>query len=98
MWVTAVASDFDVFCCEVVDVVDVRVEVKLRPRVWVSRQKLLYLINMVFVDVKVAEGVDEHSGGVACQLSYHRGENGVACDVVGSPYESVCAPLVELTV
>ena len=54
------------------------------------------LVEVVRVEVEVAEGVDELAGAEVADLRDHQGEEGVGGDVEGDAEEEVGAALVEL--
>jgi hypothetical protein len=61
-----------------------------------ARELQAGLLEVVAVEVRVAEGVHEVAGLVAADLGEHQGEQGVGGDVEGHAEEDVGAALVEL--
>ena len=61
-----------------------------------AAELLVDLVEVVRVDVGVAEGVDEVAGGQAGHVGDQVGQQGVARDVERDAQEQVGRPLVEL--
>ena len=56
------------------------------------------MVEVVVVEVCIAQGVHENTGLQIAYLGHHVGEQGVRCNVEGNAQEHVGAPLVKLTV
>ncbi len=96
MGVGVVVEQFKVFEGEAEDVADVWVEFHRRQGSRVAGELFACLVDVVEVEVCVAERVDELAGGEAGGLGGHHGQQGVTCDVEGDAEEDVGRALVEL--
>jgi hypothetical protein len=94
--VRVVALDRDVLEVEAVDHGDRRVEAQRRQRPGLAGQLQLRLLEVVEVEVRVAQGVHEVTDLEAGHLRDHVGEQGVGGDVEGHAQEHVGRALVEL--
>ena len=95
-WMRRVAFEFEVAVLEREDIRALWIDQHLRRRVRRSRQLRTGLVEMIVVEVRVAEGVDELAGLKAGYLRHHLREQRVARDVERDTEEDVGAALVEL--
>ena len=86
----------EVFEFEGKNVVDRRVDPHRRQGAWCAGKLQPGLIEMVAVDVGVAEGVHEFAGLVAADLRQHQGQQRVGSDVERDAEEDVGAALIKL--
>ena len=91
-----VVLQFEVFKAEVEQVLHFGVELHLWQGSRLAGKLEAGLLEVVAVEVSVAEGVDEFAGREAAHLRHHHGEQGVAGDVEGYAEEDVGTALVEL--
>ena len=94
--VRVVVLQFEVFKAEVEQVSHFGVELHLWHGSRLAGELEAGLLEVVAIEVGVAEGVDEFAGREAAHLRHHHGEQGVAGDVEGHAEEDVGAALVEL--
>ncbi len=95
-FVGVVADELDVVEVEVFELGDAWVELYLGEGARVAGELFFHLLEVVLIDVEVAEGVDELLGLKAGYLRDHAGEQGVGGDVERDAEEEVGAALVEL--
>lgn len=89
--------DYDhVFVFEAEDIGNVRIEPKARPLMWLACQLELHLLDMVGVNVGIAECVDKVAGLIAAYLCHHHRQGGVRCYIEGDTQKQVRATLVKL--
>jgi len=81
---------------EGIDIADGGVEAHDGERAGVTGELEAGLIEVVRVEVEVAEGVDEVAGFVADHFGHHEGEKSVAGNVEGHAEKEIGAALVEL--
>lgn len=91
-----VTAEREVFVAKGVDVVDGRIERHRRQRPRLAAELELRLFQVVFVEVQIAEGVDEIAGREVADLGDHHGEECVAGDIERHAEEQVSAALVKL--
>lgn len=96
MRVRIVAFDRKVFETEAKDVLDARIDAKTGKLLRRARELLFRLLDMVQIEVNVAEGMDELSRQEACDLREHHREKSVGRDIERDPEEDISAPLIEL--
>ncbi len=96
MRVRVVVLQLEVLKAEVEQVSHFGVEPHLRQGSRLAGELEAGLLEVVAVEVGVAEGVDELAGLQAAYLRHHHGEQGIAGDVEGHAEEDVGAALVEL--
>ena len=96
VWVRVVVLQFEVFKAEVEQVSHFGVDLHLWQGSRLAGELEAGLLEVVAVEVGIAEGVDEFAGREAAYLRHHHGEQGVAGDVEGYAEEDVGAALVEL--
>lgn len=82
-----VIEELEVFESEVVDVLDVGIDPHRRKSSRFPAELKIRLLEMVFVKVKIAEGVDEVAGFESADLGDHHGEQRVAGDIEGDSEE-----------
>jgi len=95
-WVGVVVVETDVVEGEAVDLVDVGIEPELGKGLGLAVELEFGLLEVVGVEVQVADGVDEVLGPELGDLGDHVGEQGVGGDVKGDAEEQVGTTLVEL--
>ena len=95
-WVRVVVQEFEVFKGEVGDVPDVGIDAHGGQGSRLAFELELSLVDVIFVKVEVAEGVDEVACFQPADLGDHDGEQRVAGDVEGDSEEEIGAALVEL--
>jgi hypothetical protein len=86
----------EVFVAEGVDFFDRWVQLHHGQGAALAGELELGLLEVVLVEVEVAEGVDEFAGLEVADLGGHHGEQGVAGDVEGHAEEEIGAALVQL--
>ena len=94
--VRVVVLQFEIFKAEIKQVSHFVVELHLRQGSRLAGELEAGLLEVVAVEVGIAEGVDEFAGREVAHLRHHHGEQGVAGDVEGYAEEDVGAALVEL--
>src|ERR671914_682822 len=82
---------------EIVDVAAGGIEDEPRRLAWLAGELLTRLVEMVAVEVGVAERVDELARPQTGDLRDHVGQQGVGGEVERHTEEDVTGPLVELT-
>ncbi len=97
MRVRVVVGEGEIGVVEPEDVLHVRVDVHLGQRSRLARELQLHLLEMVTVDMCVAEGVDEIAVFEAAHLCYHHRQQCVRRYVERHAEEDVGGTLVELT-
>ena len=96
MGVWVVVDEFEVFVFEIEDVMDIVVDEHFGEWAVVAVELFFDLIEVVEVDVGIAEGVDEHACPEPRHLGDHLREQGVGSDVERHAEEEVGRALVEL--
>jgi hypothetical protein len=91
-----VAFKGDVGVGEVGEVAELGVEDEAGGRAGFAAELFAGLVEVVFVQMEIAEGVDEIAGAEVADLGDHAGEEGVGGEVEGDAEEEVGAALVEL--
>jgi len=91
-----VAFEGEVFVCKFKDVFDFGVDFHGWQGSRVASELFFRLVEVVGVEMGVAEGVDEFSWLQAGDLGHHQGEQRIAGDIEGDAEEDVTAALVEL--
>lgn len=91
-----VSHQFEVIVFEIEDIAYFRIEFHLRQRMGLAAELQLHLVDMVEVDVRITEGMNELTGLEACSLCHHHGEQGIGCNVKRYSEENVTAALVHL--
>src|SRR5688572_12242692 len=94
MWV--VLGQHEIFETEIVNAFPPGIQLHPRERSEVAGELLARLVEMVLVEVQVAEGVDEFAGGKIANLRHHHGEERIGGDVEGNAEEQVGAALIKL--
>ena len=94
--VALIAFEVEILDAEVADVLDFRVEHHLRQWQRLARELEVDLIEMVEIDVGIAERVDEGARLKASDLCHHHDEKRVRGDVERHAKESVGTALVKL--
>ncbi len=96
MRVRVVAYQVEILVCKVENAVDIRVQLHAGQRTGFARQLEFHLLQMVGVDMGVAQRVDEIARLQPRDLRHHLQQQGVRGDVERDAQEDVGAPLVEL--
>src|SRR5262249_25876636 len=86
----------EVFVLEREDVLHVGIELHLRQRIGAARKLLARLIEVVQIEMRVAERVNELAGLQSSDLRDHHGEQRVRGDVEGNAQENVRRALIKL--
>jgi len=94
MWI--VPDDFKIIIAKAKDVLYLRVEFQLWERAEISRQLQLQLLNVVVVDVGIAEGMYKITYLELTNLGHHMHQKCVRCDVERHAQENICTALVQL--
>ena len=96
MWMWVIALEAEIFVSEPEYVLDIRID--YHPRQWARLACELQtgLIEMVEVEMGVAESMHEIAGLEACHLRHHLQQKGVGGYVEGHSEEAVGAALIEL--
>ena len=94
--VGVVAFEGEVFVLEVEDALPFGVDAHGGQRPRLTRELQTHLLQVVLVDMRVAEGVDEVARLQAADLRHHHGQQSVAGDIERHAEEDVGAALVEL--
>lgn len=91
-----VSHQFEVFVFEIEDIGHFRIEFHLGQGKGLSAELQFYLVQVVEVDVRITEGMDELAGMQTRSLCHHHGEQGVGCNVERYTEENITAALVHL--
>ena len=91
-----VAFEDEVFVAEAQDVFHVRIDAHDGKRPRLARKLQLHLLEVVRVDMRVAEGMDEVAGLEAAGLCHHHRQQRIRGDVERHAEEHVGAALVQL--
>jgi hypothetical protein len=91
-----VANQFKILELEFVDFFHRRIQFHLRQRTRLARELQLRLLDVVLVEMQIAEGVDEIAGLQAADLRDHQREQRVTRDVERHAQENIRAALVKL--
>ena len=92
-----VAFEREVLVAEILERFHRWVQDHARERAAVAGQLLARLLQMVGVEMKIAERMDKLPGLQSGHLGNHHGEQGIRCDVEGDTEKKIRAPLVKLT-
>ena len=76
-----IAHQFEIFVFEIQYVLHLRVYLHLWQRAWVTGQLQLHLVQMVQVDMCIAQGVDKITCLQAGHLCHHLEQQGIRGDV-----------------
>ena len=96
MRIGGVGCPFEVLVAEAEDVLHVGIDVHLRQGARFARQLQMYLVEVVQVDVCVAQCMDEVARLQSRHLSHHHQQQGIRRDVERYSQKRVGAALVEL--
>jgi len=91
-----VGFEREVFVFEVEDVPDRGIELHNRQLARCTRELFAGLVEVIQVEMRVAECVDEFSRLQSADLRHHQGQQGVRSDVERNPEKQVRAALIEL--
>ena len=94
--VALIAFETEILDAEVAYVLDVGVEHHRRQWQRLARELELDLIEMVEIDVGIAESMDKRAWLEACNLCHHHDKQSVGGDVERHTEEGVGAALIEL--
>ena len=81
----AVVFQVEVLVDKILEASALGVELHLREFEGVAAELGVDLLEMVLVDVDVAEGMDELAGTITQDLGYHHGKQGIAGDIKRHP-------------
>jgi len=95
MAVRIVAYEFKVLEFKVVDFLHIRIDLHRREPPWLARELLPTLLQMIFIDVYVAEYVDKLPRLISRHLRNHHGEKCIGCDIKRHAEEKIRAPLIQ---
>ena len=93
-----VPYDLDVLISKVVNIGDLRVQLKFWKREGFPCDLEPGLIQMVVVKMGIAQCVDKRSGFEVAYLRHHVGEQCIRCNIERDAEKDISASLVELTV
>lgn len=96
MGVALIIDQLEVIEGKVIDRLDLGIDLHAGKREGLAGELQFGLLDVIGVEVQIAEGVDEFAGFVSADLRDHHGEKRVGGDVEGHPEEKVGAALVEL--
>ena len=91
-----VVRQLEILILEIEDTFHLRVQCHVRQRTGLTRQLQLDLLQMVVVDVRIAQGMYEIACFLAGYLRHHLGQRGIGGDVERYADEQVGTALVEL--
>ena len=91
-----IVAQLKVFVVEVEDALHGRIDVHLRQGARLARELQLHLLQVVEVDVGIAQGVDKVAGAQPRDLGHHLQQQGIGGDVERHAQEDVGTALVEL--
>ena len=92
----SVVDQFEVFKRELIDVHLLLVELEEREGVRVPSQLITKGLNVIRVDVSIAECVDEFTWLQSTDLGKHASEQGITCYVEGYAKSKVARSLIHL--
>ncbi len=95
-WVRVVAFEGEVLEDKILEACAGGIERHARQGAALAGELQAGLLEVVGVEVEVAEGVNERAGLEAADLRDHEGEKRIGGDIEGHAEEEVCAALVEL--
>src|SRR5262249_8238054 len=82
-----ITEELKIFEFELVDVFDGGIELELGQRAGLARELSFCLVEMIGIEVEVAEGVDEGAGPQIADLRHHHREQRIRGDVEGDAKE-----------
>ncbi len=91
-----VADEFEVLEFEIVDVADGGIDFHPRKRARLTGELKLGLLDVILIQVQIAEGVDEGARLEITHLRHHHGEERIGGDVEGNTKEQIGTALVKL--
>ena len=94
MWV--VILEVEIFVFEIEDIFHLGVYFHSGEVSGFARELFVYLVEVICIDMGIAQSVDEISRLQPAHLRHHHTEKGIACDVEGHTEEAVGAALVKL--
>ena len=94
MWI--VAGEFEIFELEVVNVFDGRIQFHPRQRPEIAGKLLPRLVEMVFIKVQIAKGVNEIARREIDDLRRHHREQRIRSDVERHAEKQIGAALIQL--
>ena len=92
-----VVFDGNIFVAERKNIAHVRIELQGRERARLAGKLAVYLLEVVVVNMRIAERVDEIADSEPADLRDHVREKRVACDVERHAEEQIRATLIKLT-
>ena len=96
MRVGIISLQMKIFVLEAEQILYLGVNNHLRQRSRFARQLQFYLLQMVQIDMCVAERVNEIAALQSCHLRHHPEQKGIGSDIKRHAEEYICAALVEL--
>src|SRR5262245_839028 len=91
-----IAGYFEILIAERIDLLDVALDDEARQRQGRARQLLVHLIEMIEIEMRIAQRMHEIAGLEAADMRYHVGEERVRGDVERNADEDVGRALIEL--
>src|SRR5947207_2559532 len=92
-----VANKFEIFEFEVADVFNPGIQFHPRQGSTVASELFAGLVEMVLVEMQIAEGVNEIARGKINSLRHHHREKRVGSDIERHPEKQIAAALIKLT-
>src|SRR3989338_407066 len=80
---------------KIINFFDCRINLHDRQRSWSSGQLFLYLVKMIFIDVDIAESMDEISRFIAGHLGQHQRQKGITGNIKRHPQKRISASLIK---
>jgi len=95
-WMRIVADEFEIFEFEIVDIFDCRIQLHSRQRSKIAWKLLVRLLDVVFVKMQIAKGVNKIAGRKIDNLRNHHREQRVWGDVERDAEKQIGASLIKL--
>lgn len=97
VWMRLIAFEREILETEIVDIVDIWIDAHCRERIWLTCNLLMHLVEVIKIDMRVAESVYELPWLKAAHLRDHHGKEGVGSDIERDTEEDVGRALIEHT-
>src|ERR1700748_2119239 len=78
------------------NILDIRIELHHRQRVWTAGQLQFCLFEVVVVQMYITKGVDEFAGFQSAYLCHHQRQQGIGSDVERDAQKSIRTALIQL--
>ena len=91
-----VADEFEVFVLEVEETLYIGIDFHLRQGTWLTGKLETGLLDVVQIEMRVAGGMNEVAGLIACHLRHHLQQKRVGGDVKRYTEERICRTLIKL--